>query len=72
MTFKKDIEALERALHETEHRIKKLEEHKESINKELRDSKLNSKTNTETLRRLEHNLEDLYNKHILIIKELEE
>ena len=71
MNFKKDAEALEKALLETNQRIKKLEEHKESANKDLRDSKSNN-TNEETLRRLERNLNNLHKKRALIIKELED
>ena len=70
MDFKKDEGALEKALLETEQRIKKLEEHKESVIKELRDSKSNT-NNKETLRRLERNLDNLHKKRALIIKELD-
>ena len=71
MIFEKDVKALQRALLETEQRIKKLEEHKKSVNKKLLDSK-SDKANNETLRRLEHNLDNLHKKHALIIKELED
>lgn len=56
--------ALREALSDTESRIKKLEEHKESEKK---------KTNSdfETLRRLEKNIENLYKKRALILSELE-
>jgi len=71
LIFEKDVKALQRALLETEQRIKKLEEHKKSVNKELLDNK-SDKANNETLRRLEHNLDNLHKKHALIIKELED
>ena len=64
MSFEKDVAALREALSDTESRIKKLEEHKESEKK---------KTNSdfETLRRLEKNIENLYKKRALILSELE-
>ena len=71
LSFEKDIKLLQRILLETEHRIRKLEEHKESVNKNPLDSR-SDKTNNETLRRLERNLDNLYKKRILIIKELED
>ncbi|NND87291.1 MAG: hypothetical protein HKM23_08245 [Nitrosopumilus sp.] len=72
MEFEKDIQALRQALEDTENRIKKLEQHKESVIKELRDSKSDDDSNNETLRRLEKNLENLNKKRELIIKELED
>ena len=64
MVFEKDTVALKEALNDTENRIKKLEEHKESESKK-------SDSDTETLRRLERNLENLHKKRILILSELE-
>ena len=68
--FGKDLEELEMVLLETDQRIKKLQEHRESTKKEIRD-KSDDKTILETLRRLEHNLDNLHKKRALIIKELE-
>lgn len=70
MDFEKDSEALEKALLETDQRIKKLEEHKSSASKHLRDSKSDNNVVAETLRRLECNLDDLHKKRAFIIKEL--
>ena len=64
MTFEKDVSALKEALRDTESRIKKLEEHKESEGKK-------PSPDSETLRRLEKNLENLHKKHVLILSELE-
>ena len=64
MSFEKDVAALREALLDTESRIKKLEEHKESESKK-------SDSDSETLRRLERNLENLHKKRILILSELE-
>ena len=64
MSFEKDTVALKEALNDTENRIKKLEEHKESESKK-------SDSDSETLRRLERNLENLHKKRILILSELE-
>ena len=64
MVFEKDTVALKEALNDTENRIKKLEEHKESESKK-------SDSDSETLRRLERNLENLHKKRILILSELE-
>ncbi|MFQ5497357.1 MAG: hypothetical protein ACE5DU_05665 [Nitrosopumilus sp.] len=61
---------MKKVLLETDQRISKLEEHRESANKELRDSKSNN-SNDETLRRLERNLINLHKKRALIIKGLE-
>ncbi|MDH5569790.1 MAG: hypothetical protein OEX98_08385 [Nitrosopumilus sp.] len=66
MSFEKDVKLLQRTLLETEQRIRKLEEHKESVNKNPLDSR-SDKTNNETLRRLERNLDNLYKKRILIM-----
>jgi len=67
--FENDLDALETAILEIDKRIKKLEEHKESVNKELKDHKSNKNTVTETLRRLEHNLDNLYKKREFLINE---
>ena len=72
MDFEKDSEALEKALLEINQRIEKLEEHKESVNKHLRYSKLDNNTIAETLKRLEYNLDNLHKKSALIIKELKD
>lgn len=72
MDFEKDLEALEKALLDTDQRIKKLEKHKEFANKKLEDGKSDCKIIAETLRRLERNLVDLHQKRALIIKELED
>jgi len=64
LVFEKDTVALKEALNDTENRIKKLEEHKESESKK-------SDSDSETLRRLERNLENLHKKRILILSELE-
>ncbi|MCV0393071.1 MAG: hypothetical protein K5790_07255 [Nitrosopumilus sp.] len=72
MEFEKDIHALRETLEDTENRIKKLQEHKDSVTKELKDCKSNDDSTNETLRRLEKNLEKLQKKRESIIKELEE
>ena len=64
MSFEKDVGALKEALSDTDSRIKKLEEHKESEGKK-------SNPDLETLRRLERNLENLHKKRTLILSELE-
>ena len=64
MSFEKDVNALREALNDTESRIKKLEEHKESEGKK-------SNPDSETLRRLERNIENLHKKRTLILSELE-
>ena len=64
MSFEKDVSSLREALLDTESRIKKLEEHKESEAKK-------SESDSETLRRLEKNLENLHKKRTLILSELE-
>jgi lipid II:glycine glycyltransferase (peptidoglycan interpeptide bridge formation enzyme) len=64
LEFEKDIEALQEALSDTDTRIKKLEEHKKSEEKKL------GQKNSETLRRLEKNLETLQKKRTLILSEL--
>ncbi|MFB5606431.1 MAG: hypothetical protein ACE5RF_08915 [Nitrosarchaeum sp.] len=69
MDFNEDLEALEKAILETEQRIKKLEKHKERAKKDLIECESDDRTIVETLRRLERNLEDLYNKHAFLIKE---
>ena len=68
MNFEDDIKALKTAILEVEQRIKKLEEHKESVNKEIKDGK-SDKTTVETLRRLERNLNELHKKRVFLIKE---
>lgn len=65
MEFEKDIAALQDALSDTDARIKKLEEHKESEEKKL------GEKNSETLSRLERNLESLHKKRALILSKLE-
>ncbi|MBI1662323.1 MAG: hypothetical protein IS860_02285 [Nitrosopumilus sp.] len=65
MSFEKDVESLKESLADTESRIKKLEEHKESESKKL------GEKNFETMSRLERNLENLRKKHALILSELE-
>ena len=72
LDFEKDSEALGKALLETNQRIKKLEEHKKSVNKHLRYSKSDNNTIAETLRRLECNLDNLHKKSALIVKELKD
>lgn len=69
LDFEDDLNALEIELQETNKRIKKLEEHKESTNKVLRDNKTENATVSETLRRLELNLANLYKKHAFLIRE---
>lgn len=69
MDFENDLEELENALLETDQRIKKLEAHKASVNKEIRDSKSENQEIMETLRRLHKNLDDLYEKRAFLIKE---
>ncbi|WP_428326421.1 hypothetical protein [Nitrosopumilus sp.] len=64
MPFEKDVTALKTALSDTDSRIKKLEEHKESESKK-------SDSDSETLRRLEKNLKNLRKKRTLILSELE-
>ena len=66
MSFEKDIHALKVALLETEHRIKKLQEHRDSAKKQLGNDNVES-----TISRLERNLEKLEQKRQLILKELE-
>ena len=71
MGFEKDIESLKIALTETEFRIKKLEEHKEIINKLLRDNKTEESWINETRRRLIRNIRNLQKKRNMIFRELE-
>ena len=71
MGFEKDIESLKIALTETEFRIKKLEEHKENINKLLRDNKTKDSWINETRRRLVRNIRNLQKKRDMIFRELE-
>ena len=71
MGFEKDIESLKIALTETEFRIKKLEEHKEIINKLLRDNKTEESWINETRRRLIRNIRNLQKKRDMIFRELE-
>ena len=71
MGFEKDIESLKIALTETEFRIKKLEEHKEIINKLLRDNKTEESWINETKRRLVRNIRNLQKKRDMIFRELE-
>jgi hypothetical protein len=69
--FEKDIESLKIALTETEFRIKKLEEHKENINKLLRDNKTEESWINETRKRLLRNIRNLQKKRDMIFRELE-
>jgi len=69
--FEKDIESLKIALTETEFRIKKLEEHKEIINKLLRDNKTEESWINETRIRLVRNIKKLQKKRDIIFRELE-
>ena len=71
MGFEKDIESLKIALTETEFRIKKLEEHKEIINKLLRDNKTEESWINETKIRLVRNIKNLQKKRDIIFRELE-
>ena len=71
MDFEKDVESLKIALTETEFRIKKLEEHKEIINKLLRDNKTEESWINETRRRLVQNIRNLQKKRNMIFRELE-
>ena len=71
MGFEKDIESLKIALTETEFRIKKLEEHKEIINKLLRDNKTEESWISETRIRLVRNIKNLQKKRDIIFRELE-
>ena len=71
MDFEKDVESLKIALTETEFRIKKLEEHKEIINKLLRDNKTEESWINETRRRLIRNIKNLQKKRDMIFRELE-
>ena len=71
MGFEKDIESLKIALTETEFRIKKLEEHKENINKLLRDNKTEESWINETRKRLLRNIKNLRKKRDMIFRELE-
>ena len=71
MGFEKDIESLKIALTETEFRIKKLEEHKENINKLLRDNKTEESWINETRKRLLRNIRNLQKKRDMIFRELE-
>ena len=66
MSFEKDIPALKEALQDTENRIKKLQEHRDSAKKQLGNSNADA-----TVSRLERNLEKLEQKRQLILKELE-
>lgn len=68
MDFEDDLEALQTAIFETEQRIKKLEKHKESVIKEHEESKSDYAL-TETLRRLERNLDELNKKLAFLISE---
>ena len=72
MDFEKDVKSLKIALTETEFRIKKLEEHKEIINKLLRDNKTEESWINETRRRLIRNIRNLQKKRNMIFRELED
>ena len=71
MGFEKDIESLKIVLTETEFRIKKLEEHKEIINKLLRDNKTEENWINETRKRLLRNIRNLQKKRDMIFRQLE-
>ena len=71
MGFEKDIESLKIVLTEIEFRIKKLEEHKEIINKLLRDNKTEENWINETRKRLLRNIRNLQKKRDMIFRELE-
>ena len=71
MDFEKDVKSLKIALTETEFRIKKLEEHKELINKLLRDNKTEESWINETRKRLVRNIRNLQKKRDMIFRELE-
>ena len=71
MDFEKDVKSLKIALTETAFRIKKLEEHKEIINKLLRDNKTEESWINETRRRLIRNIRNLQKKRNMIFRELE-
>lgn len=68
MDFENDLEALETAIHEIQQRIQKLEKHRDSVTNELEENK-SDKTLTETLRRLERNLDELNKKLAFLIEE---
>jgi len=68
LNFENDLEALRTAIFEIEQRIKKLEKHKESVTQELEESK-SEYVLTETLRRLERNLDELHKKLAFLISE---
>ena len=71
LDFEKDVKSLKIALTETEFRIKQLEEHKEIINKLLRDNKTEESWINETRRRLIRNIRNLQKKRNMIFRELE-
>ena len=62
------LELLEKQLDVNSKRIKKLEEHKKSSERELKNTKSGDNVIVETLRRLDHNLEIEYNQRKGIIK----
>jgi len=65
-----DLDLLEKQLEVNNKRIKKLEEHKESIEPELKNPKSEKDYDRlkETMKRLEHNLQFEYRQHDEIIK----
>ena len=65
MSFERDIPALKKALQDTEDRIKKLQEHRDSAKKQLGNSNVDA-----TMSRLKRNLEKLEQRRQLILKEL--
>lgn len=65
MSFERDIPALKKALYDTEDRIRKLEEHRDSAKRQL------GNDNADTISRLERNLEKLEQRRQLILKELQ-
>ena len=65
MSFERDISALKKALYDTEDRIRKLEEHRDSAKRQL------GSDNADTISRLERNLAQLEQRRQLILKELQ-
>ncbi|MDH3656542.1 MAG: hypothetical protein OEM77_00190 [Nitrosopumilus sp.] len=65
-----ELDLLEKQLEVNDKRIKKLEEHKESIEPELKNPKSEKDYERlkETMKRLEHNLQFEYKQHDKIIK----
>ena len=70
---KEDLDLLDKELNVNSERIRKLEEHKRSIEPEMKNpkSEKDSKTLLETMKRLERNLEIEYKKREQITKALD-